>query len=220
MIGINTASCRLISTGAVDGIPEIFLEEGAQALVVDRFDRPDADKRLHIEDTGQIVGAVGERKYTMATYETILNMIRRFSTDWRTDVLEGFRRIIADVLIGNGDNHLKNWSFIFPSPGEIRLSPAYDIVPTILFAPRDTLALKFAGTHNFANVTLRRFRRVAEYLGLDPDWIVREVVATVTSALDQWPKAARELFNEDRARILVERFDTLSLVEETKQYHR
>jgi len=217
-IGINTASCRLIQTSAVDGIPDIFLREGSQALVVDRFDRPDANRRMHTEDGGQIVGAVGERKYTMATYETILNMIRRFSTDWRTDVLEGLRRIVADILIGNGDNHLKNWSFIFPSPEEIRLSPAYDIVPTVLFSPGDTLALKFAGTHNFANVTLQRFRRVAKFLGLDPDWITRQVVETVSSALDQWPNAVRELLDERRAKHLIERFDTLSLVREAKGY--
>ncbi len=74
--------------------------------------------------------------------ETMLNMIKRFSTDWRADALEGFRRMVADVLIGNGDNHLKNRSFIFPAPGIVRLSPAYDIVPTVLFAPRDTLGVE------------------------------------------------------------------------------
>lgn len=100
--------------GEIDGLPAGLLSGGAMALAVDRFDRPGEGKRLHMEDAGQVVGAVGERKYTMATYETILNMIRRFSTDWRADVLEGIRRIVADVLIGNGDNHLKNWSFLFP----------------------------------------------------------------------------------------------------------
>ncbi|MGV6876455.1 type II toxin-antitoxin system HipA family toxin [Pseudochelatococcus sp. B33] len=216
MIGVNTAPFRLIPTAAIDGIPDTFLKEGPQALVVDRFDRPGAGRRTHIEDGGQIVGAVGERKYTMATYETLLNMIRRFSTDWRADVMEGLRRIVADVLIGNGDNHLKNWSFIFPSPGEIRLSPAYDIVPTVLFAPADTLALKFAGTHSFANVTLRRFRRVAEFLRLDPDWIEREVKTTVRRALDEWPQAGQELFSEAQWERLTRRLDTLALVEEAR----
>jgi serine/threonine-protein kinase HipA len=113
-----------------------------------------------------------------------------------------------------GDNHLKNWSFIFPVPGEIRLSPAYDIIPTVLYAPGDTLALRFAGTHNFANVTFRRFRRVAEFLGLDADWIEREVRATILGALDQWPSAAKELLGEARSKHLIQRLDTLALVEE------
>ncbi|MBN9066509.1 MAG: HipA domain-containing protein, partial [Rhizobiales bacterium] len=136
--------------------------------------------------------------------------------DWRADILEGIRRIVADVLIGNGDNHLKNWSFIFPAPGEIRLSPAYDIVPTVLYAPGDTLALRFAGTHNFENVNLRRFRRVAEFLGLDPDWIEREVKATVNRARDQWPAAAQDLLGAERADQLIRRFDRLALIAEAE----
>jgi serine/threonine-protein kinase HipA len=217
MIGVNTADCRLIPTSAIQSIPEAFLEGGKQALVADRFDRPGAGKRIHMEDAAQIVGATGERKYTMATYETLLNMIRRFSTDWRADVLEGLRRIVADVLIGNGDNHLKNWSFWFPGNREIRLSPAYDIVPTIFFAPNDEMALRFAGTHAFANVTFKRFRRVADFLKLDPDWIEREMKAVVETALDLWPGASLDLLDEARARQLLNRLDTLALVQEARR---
>ena len=215
LVGIDTAPCRLIPTGAVHGVPAEFLDQGEQALVVDRFDRPSAGGRVHIEDAAQIVGAVGERKYTMATCETILNMIRRFSTDWRADILEGLRRLAADILIGNGDNHLKNWSFIFPGSGEVRLSPAYDIVPTILFAPNDTLALRFVGTHDFARVDYRRFRRVAEFLKLDPDWIEHEIGIFVRRALDLWPDAATDLLDPTRAQALIERLGSLALVRET-----
>jgi len=214
-IGVMTADCRLVPTEAVDGIPAEMLRHGPSVLVVDRFDRPAAGIRLHIEDAGQIVGAIGERKYTMATTETVLNMIRRFSTDWRADILEGLRRVVADVLIGNGDNHLKNWSFIFPKPGTIRLSPAYDIVPTVLFQPQDTLALRFVGTHGFATVDFRRIRRVAAYLGLDPDWIEAEMKTVVGRALEHWPKQARILLGEARANALLARLDSLALVRET-----
>lgn len=216
MAGVHIARCRLISTADINGVPKEFLNEGPQALAVDRFDRTADGGRIHMEDAGQIVGATGERKYTMATYETILNMIRRFSTDWRADALEGFRRIVTDVLLGNGDNHLKNWSFIFPAEGEVRLSPAYDIVPTVLFAPGDTLALKFAGTQDFAKVSIRRFRRVASFLNLDPDWIEREVRAVVQHALQEWPAAMRDLFEAKSARYLTERLSSLPFVQEVE----
>lgn len=213
-LGLAVAECRLVSGGAVEGIPAALIGEDQQALLVDRFDRVGNGGRIHIEDAGQIVGAIGERKYTMATSETILNMIRRFSTDWRADVLEGIRRIVADVLIGNGDNHLKNWSFIFPDNGQIRLSPAYDIVPTILFAPGDALALRFAGTHSFESVNLRRFRRVAEFLKLDPDWIEHEVRLVVRRALEIWPDQLPVLLSADRAKRLQVRLRGLALVRE------
>ncbi|MFA1676742.1 type II toxin-antitoxin system HipA family toxin [Rhizobium mongolense] len=216
MIGVHIAKCRLVSRDAVVSVSAHFLEHGKSVLVVDRFDRTPDGERLHIEDAGQIIGAVGDRKYTMATTETVLNMVRRFSTDHREDILEAVRRVVADVLLGNGDNHLKNWSFWFPEPGQIRLSPAYDIVPTVLFVSGDTMALRFVGTHNFENVNLRRFERVASFLRVDPKWIVDEVRSTVTRALELWPDRATEFAGEERAKLIMDRLSTLQLVREVK----
>ena len=216
MIGVETATCRLMPRAAVAGVPDEMLAHGDRVLVVDRFDRAADDTRIHIEDAGQVIGAIGDRKYTMATTETVINMISRFSTDRRADILEAIRRIVADVLIGNGDNHLKNWSFRFPEPGQVRLSPAYDIVPTVLFQPRDTLALRLVGTHSFDTVNLRRFERVASFLRVDPRWIVREVKATVERALDSWPTAAADLLGERWSAMLLARLNTLTLVQEVR----
>jgi serine/threonine-protein kinase HipA len=214
MAGINTAICHLAAVDKIDAIPEEFLINGPTALVVKRFDREKEGQRLQIEDLAQVIGAVGERKYTMANYESILNTIKRFSTDWRLDVMEGFRRCVIDVLIGNGDNHLKNWSFIFPAPGIIRLSPAYDILPTVLYMPKDTLALEFAGTRSFESVTYKRIGRVARFLQLDPDRVESEMKALVRAALKQWPAPLKTLLGDQKAAILIERFKTLSLVQE------
>ena len=216
MIGVGIAPCRLVPCSAVDGIPAELLAHGEKVLVVDRFDRTPGEARIHIEDAGQVLGAWGERKYTMATTETIMNMIRRFSTDAFADLLEATRRVVADVLLGNGDNHLKNWSFIFPEPGQIRLSPAYDIVPTILFAPNDQLALRFVRTHDFSLVNLHRFERVASFLRLDPRLIRREVVTTVRRALEMWPSATPALLGEERAENILGRLPHLTLVREAK----
>jgi serine/threonine-protein kinase HipA len=214
LIGVNAAPCRLVPSAAVHGVPSALLGFGESVLVVDRFDRAADDIRIHIEDAAQVLGAVGDRKYTMATTETVLNMINRFSTDRRTDVLEAIRRIVADTLLGNGDSHLKNWSFLFPQPGQVRLSPAYDIVPTILYQPRDTMALQFAGTNSFDGVTLRRFDRVASFLQLDPRLVRGEVKTTIQLAQKLWPDAARALLSEEHANTLMRRMQDLTIVRE------
>ena len=215
-LGLTTAECRLVPTGEIGGVPKAFLEEGPTALLVERFDRPPGGGRIHMEDAAQIIGAVGERKYTMANGETVLNMIARFSTDWRADVLEGIGRLVADVLIGNGDSHLKNWSFVFPGDGEVRLSPAYDIVPTVLYLPADTLALEFAGSRAFETVSLHRFRRVAKFLRLEPDWIEAHVRRLVERALETWPQALEGLLDAPRRDVLLRRLPTLGLVREVE----
>ena len=216
-IGIRTAEVRLAPVSAIDGVPAEFMEAGDYALAVDRFDRPAGNGRIHMEDAAQIIGAVGERKYTMANSETVLNMIRRFSTDWREDVLEGMRRLAADVLIGNGDNHLKNWSFVFPDGVGARLSAAYDIVPTVFYEPRDRLALQLLGTRTFSAIGLAKFRRVGEYLGLGADRSEREVRLIVEQALEVWPAMLAEMpISGDRQRGLLERLETLRLVRQVR----
>ncbi len=216
MIGVRTARCRLVSREAISDIPSELLSHGENVLVVDRFDRSQEGGRIHIEDAGQVIGAIGDRKYTMATTETVINMVRRFSSDHRDDILEAIRRVVADILLGNGDNHLKNWSFLFPRAGEIRLSPAYDIVPTVLFQPSDTMALRFVKTHNFESVNLHRFERVASFLRLDPRLILHEVKTAVIRALETWPSVAPDLLGAEKAARLLNRLDTLTLVAEVR----
>lgn len=216
LIGVDIAPCRLVPRETAEGIPKEMLAHGSQLLVVDRFDRGPQNERVHIEDAGQIIGAIGDRKYTMATTETVINMISRFSTDRRADILEAVRRVVADVLLGNGDNHLKNWSFRFPEPGIIRLSPAYDIVPTILFISQDDLALQFVGTRAFETVTLRRFERLARFLQIDPRGIGKEVKATIARALEIWPDAAPALLGPQWGQDILARMETLQLVQEAR----
>jgi serine/threonine-protein kinase HipA len=215
-LGLNVAHCELVPVRQIEGVPEAFMV-GDHALAVRRFDRLERGGRIQIEDAGQVLGIWGERKYTQGNTETVINMIARFSTDWRADVLEAIRRVVTDVLLGNGDSHLKNWSFIFPSQGEVRLSPAYDIVPTVLFIPGDTLALRFAGIQRFESIRLHQFRRLASLLRLDPAWIEREVRALAGRALEIWPHRLQELpLTEAQRRRLIERWDTLELVEEVR----
>ncbi len=192
-VGLDTARCALVETARIDGVPPEFLSHGEYALAVERFDRPTDGGRIHIEDLAQVLGASVIQKYTKGNGETVLACIARFSADWRVDALEGMRRIIADVLIGNGDNHLKNWSFRFPDGTSARLSPAYDIVPTWLYDNDDTLGLPFAGMKRGPALGFGRFRRVAAYLKLDPDTTERDLRRFTESCLDVWPARIRDL---------------------------
>jgi serine/threonine-protein kinase HipA len=214
--GVDTATVRLVPVSSIEGLPEAFIAAGDYALAVERFDRNDSG-RIHIEDAAQIIGAVGDRKYTMGNTETVLNMVRRFSVDRRNDVMEGLRRVAADILIGNGDNHLKNWSFRFEDGVSPRLSPAYDIVPTILYAPGDDLALRFVGSKTFESIGLAKFRRAADFLKVDPDKAEAEVRQVVQRALDLWPDMIRELpLPPALADTLIARLPTLRIVQETQ----
>jgi serine/threonine-protein kinase HipA len=100
-------------------------------------------------------------------------------------------RVTFIVMTGNGDMHLKNWSLLYPDGHAPVLSPAYDLVSTVPYLPRERLALTLAGTKDFGGVTTERFRRLAARAAL-PE---RETLATVERIVDgvksAWPQLRR-----------------------------
>ncbi len=81
-------------------------------------------------------------------------------------VHEFMRRLVFTVLTGNGDMHLKNWTLLYPHSRAPVLSPAYDLVATVPYLPRDNLALNFGGEKNIGHIMPDQVRRFAEKAGL------------------------------------------------------
>jgi serine/threonine-protein kinase HipA len=210
--GVEIADIQLLPTAQLQGIDEKFLHIGSQVLCVKRFDRT-ADRRIHMEDFAQILGAIGNRKYYVGNIDTEIRIIGRFTPQPVSAVLEMIRRLTVDILLGNGDNHLKNTSLIYPDGRTPQLSPAYDIVPTVYFKPDDTLALKFGGKRRFESVSEQQFERLAPFVGVEARVLIKEVRATIDRANDTWPAMFRDLPwpNEVREQ-LATRWEKLPLV--------
>ena len=214
--GVETADAWLVEPGDIEGIPARYLTGPARSLAVRRFDREPGGRRVQIEDFGQIVGVITERdKYTKANDETVLNIVRRFASDRTGQVLEGVRRMVANILTGNGDAHLKNWSLMYRGT-ETSLTPAYDIVPTFFYSD-ETMALQLGGTKNPRIMGLQKIRGAAKVIGMDPDLLAREASLTVERALDVWPGLLDALpLPEEMGRALLDRLSTLRIVREAR----
>ena len=96
------------------------------------------------------------------------------------------RRLVFNVLIGNGDAHLKNWSLIYPDGRTTKLAPAYDLVGTVAYMPDEHLALSIAGTKNFNEIDTARLSRFAEKASLPVRAVVRTAVETAQAVRDHW----------------------------------
>ena len=92
-----------------------------------------------------------------------------------------------NVLIGNADAHLKNWSLVYPDGRAPRLSPAYDLVGTVPYIGDDRLALSLGDTKEFSEVDIERFRRFAERAGLPVRLVLQTVQETAATVRDLWP---------------------------------
>ncbi len=217
--GVDTVKAMLVPPQGIQGIPSEFLE-GGPSLAVARFDREPGGLRVQTEDFSQILGAIGDQKYSKANETTILNVVHRFSDDPIGGVLEAVRRTTVNLLLGNGDAHLKNWSFLYRRDGKVQLTPAYDVVPTFLYGD-DTMALEFGNTRTPYVVGLHRFERAAGALKFNPKVVLNEVQKTVKQALEAWPDLldAAPLPLDGRKRLLA-RLPKLRLVQEISPGYR
>jgi len=122
--GIEAALCGLIS-----------LEDHQPALIVRRMDRK-GDHKLAMEDMCQLTDRLTEEKYR-GSLESIGKVIHRHCTNPGLDALRFLEVNLFCFLTGNADMHLKNFSLLRTTQGEIRLAPAYDLLPTVLLLPED-----------------------------------------------------------------------------------
>ena len=93
-----------------------------------RFDRVDG-RRVHMEEMAQVMGYAPRQKYGRGLevdFPPMLTLLDRLSSDPSGDVQEAVRRLVAFVLMGNVDAHLKNWALIYPDGRTPKLSPLYD----------------------------------------------------------------------------------------------
>jgi serine/threonine-protein kinase HipA len=215
-VGIRTVDGRLVTAKEIEGIDEKYLAGGDVSLLVTRFDRAADERRIHIEDFAQVMGSIHDQKYVMANQSPLVKLVGLFASDERGEMLQAIRRVVVEIMVGNGDSHLKNWSFIFPDGRTPELSPAYDIVPTFYYGD-DRMALQFGKTLDPAVVNLRRFQRLAGLADLDIDLVLREVKLTMEEIFDVWPGLLPQLPTPpDFAKKLVERWDRLTLVKEVR----
>jgi serine/threonine-protein kinase HipA len=68
--------------------------------------------------------------YYTAGYRDLADIIRRVSTNPGDDLLKLFKQLLFNVMIGNTDDHLKNFCMMFDGDGW-KLSPAFDLLPNI-----------------------------------------------------------------------------------------
>ena len=190
--GIQTPEVRLVDRDLLEDLPDSVWAEGERtAYAIRRFDR-DADRgMIHIEDFAQVRGLYPENKYT-GSFETLAALVyRRHDT---ASLLEFVRRLTFDILIRNGDAHLKNWSLLYKDPRVPVLAPAYDLVATGIYAPRgepEDLGLKLGGQKRFEGVSRTNFVALQTKLGVTIS-LADEACAQIDRVLAAWPRVSEE----------------------------
>jgi serine/threonine-protein kinase HipA len=98
--------------------------QGERFFGVERFDRQ-GNRRYHVHTFGNLIHA--NFRIPSCDYRQFLE-VTRILTRNHQDVLEGYRRMVFNVLTHNRDDHVKNFAFRLADEGNWELAPAYDLV--------------------------------------------------------------------------------------------
>lgn len=166
LAGIDAADATLVSPHDVRGLEEWARRSSGMALAVKRFDRRDDDVRIHMEELAQVMDiptAVVGAKYSRANFELIGVFVGALCGI--ESVAAVIDRIVLNVLVGNGDAHLKNWAVRYVDGRSPVLSPLYDVLPTVLYLPGDNLGLNLNKSKSFEDVVPESFDRLGARTG-------------------------------------------------------
>ena len=140
----------------------LIKNDDSYIYIAKRYDR-DLKKKIHVEDLCQLSNKLTEDKYK-GSYEKVGNLINHYSFFSKLDLIEFFRIILFSYVTLNNDMHLKNFSLI--EDESIRLSPAYDLLPTKLFVDDGSdLALTLNGKDR--NITKNDVIKFGQYLEIN-----------------------------------------------------
>lgn len=193
LAGVDIPEIKLVDLGKLDNLPQINLPEEKLAFAIKRFDR-DGNDRIHMEDFAQILVKYPHEKYDSANYENIGRVIYEYSGDGLADAQQFARRLLVNVLLANGDAHLKNWSLVYPDKITPRLSPAYDIVTTnVYIANEKKYALNLGKNKEWYAATMLHFQAWADRAGIPWRAIKPHLDDVMNRARTLWPSALTDL---------------------------
>jgi serine/threonine-protein kinase HipA len=178
-IGIPVPETQLVPLADITNLPEMGVLAGNRALAVKRFDRAPGGQRIHIEDFAQVYNIAPDKKYEGVSYDSLAGMI--WALTGETGLRDFIRRLTFCMVTGNGDMHLKNWSFLYADGRTPTLAPAYDLLSTIPYLPQDALALKLADTRDMKRIGIGHFKKLVQQAGV-PEYMVLQTVRTTLDA--------------------------------------
>jgi serine/threonine-protein kinase HipA len=127
--GVNIPEIALVPVSNLQGLPPLNLPSEEFAYAIRRFGRSPT-QRIHIEDFAQVLIRYPHEKYGSTNYEQVGQVLYRYTGQPLQNVQQFALRLLANILLANGDAHSKNWSLIYPDAVTPELAPAYDIVFT------------------------------------------------------------------------------------------
>jgi len=198
LAGVTIPDIRLVEMDKLEQLPAINLPNEHYAFAIRRFDRQEGE-RIHMEDFAQILVKYPQDKYRSANYQQIGKILYDYTEDGLGDIQQFARRLLVNILVANGDAHLKNWSVIYPDTVTPILSPAYDIVTTrVYMGDEREFALNLGKDKDWYGASMAQFEYWAGKADIPWRAIRPHLLDTMEKARNLWPDALKDLPMNDK----------------------
>ncbi len=157
---------------------------GHAHLIIPRFDRPTAEKPLHQHSLGGLLH-VDYNDVGASSYEEYLRTILKLGMP-HAAVIEGFRRMVFNVVMVNQDDHVKNLSFHMDPTGTWSLTPAYDV--TFAMGGQWTRTHQMRVADKQAGITREDLLEVGKAFGIRAPG---QIIDQVQAASGRWSEYAK-----------------------------
>ncbi|MDX8403078.1 MAG: type II toxin-antitoxin system HipA family toxin [Mariprofundaceae bacterium] len=126
IVGLEAACLELARMSGIQ-VPEFSIMKagGIKMLCLDRFDRTDEGCR-HMISMQSLLNAAG---FYHSSYVQMADVISSISKNPSGDRHALYRQMIFNAVVGNTDDHLKNFSMYYCDG--FYLTPAYDLLPDV-----------------------------------------------------------------------------------------
>jgi serine/threonine-protein kinase HipA len=181
---VEAAYAGMARAAGLDVVDVTMLEtgDGYAHLVVPRFDHRGGEP-LHQHTLGGLLH-VDYNEPGASSYEEYLRTVLRLGMP-PSAVVEGYRRMVFNVLAVNQDDHVKNLSFHMDRNGVWTLTPAYDLT----FAKGGG----WTSTHQMRVADKRAGITHADLTGVANAFGIRDssgIIERIRDVLEQWPRYA------------------------------
>lgn len=156
-LACNEYVCLMLCKNAGLTVPDFYISDNAKLFISKRFDIGKDGEALGFEDFCVLQAKSTKQKYD-ASLESCANSISQFvSPPLVSQALADFFKLtVINVLMRNGDAHLKNSGIIYEDlkdykqgtlPNKSRqLAPVFDVVSTVVYIKGDSMALTLSGS--------------------------------------------------------------------------
>jgi serine/threonine-protein kinase HipA len=129
VVRIEGATMSLAARAGLNTPPtRIVVCAGRPVLLVRRFDLLPGGRRRHMISFRSLLQA---EAYSFSSYGELHAVVRKYSSEPAEDAEQLFRQMVFNSLMGNTDDHLKNFWMVYGQNEGWRLSPSFDLVPNI-----------------------------------------------------------------------------------------